>query len=66
VVGDGTWLTVSEAAAILGVDDQTVRRWADAGRLDAPHKVWRLSEGGHRRIHKDSAERLRKDQRGED
>jgi molybdopterin-binding protein len=26
--------TVREAAALLGVSDDTVRRWADAGRLD--------------------------------
>jgi molybdopterin-binding protein len=26
-------LTVREAAALLGVSDDTVRRWADAGRL---------------------------------
>lgn len=28
-----TQLRVSEAAALLGVSDDTVRRWADAGRL---------------------------------
>lgn len=27
-------LRVSEAAALLGVSDDTVRRWADAGRLE--------------------------------
>lgn len=29
-----TQFKVSEAAALLGVSDDTVRRWADAGRLD--------------------------------
>ena len=29
-----TQFRVSEAAALLGVSDDTVRRWADAGRLD--------------------------------
>ena len=29
-----TKFRVSEAAALLGVSDDTVRRWADAGRLD--------------------------------
>lgn len=29
-----TRFRVSEAAALLGVSDDTVRRWADAGRLD--------------------------------
>ncbi|MDQ1561201.1 MAG: hypothetical protein QOE85_542, partial [Actinomycetota bacterium] len=27
-------LRVSEAAALAGVSDDTIRRWADAGRLD--------------------------------
>ncbi len=29
-----TSLRVSEAAALVGVSDDTIRRWADAGRLD--------------------------------
>ena len=29
-----TQFRVSEAAALLGVSDDTVRRWAEAGRLD--------------------------------
>ena len=29
-----TFLRVSEAAALIGVSDDTIRRWADAGRLD--------------------------------
>lgn len=29
-----TRLRVSEAAALVGVSDDTIRRWADAGRLD--------------------------------
>jgi molybdopterin-binding protein len=29
-----TQFRVSEAAALLGVSDDTVRRWADSGRLD--------------------------------
>jgi molybdopterin-binding protein len=29
-----TQLKVSEAAALAGVSDDTVRRWADSGRLD--------------------------------
>lgn len=27
-------LKISEAAALMGVSDDTIRRWADAGRLD--------------------------------
>lgn len=30
-----THLRISEAAGLLGVSDDTVRRWVDAGRLDA-------------------------------
>ena len=30
----GTQFSVSEAAQLLGVSDDTVRRWADAGRLE--------------------------------
>ena len=29
-----TSIRVSEAAALVGVSDDTIRRWADAGRLD--------------------------------
>lgn len=29
-----TELRVSEAAALIGVSDDTLRRWADAGRID--------------------------------
>lgn len=39
------WLTLSQAAALLGVHPSTVRRWADHG--DLPVK---LTPGGHRRF----------------
>lgn len=32
-------LTTSEAAALLGVDDNTVRSWAEKGRLPEPHRL---------------------------
>ena len=35
---------VSEAATLLGVSDDTVRRWIDAGRLDATRTA------GHREV----------------
>jgi len=44
--GEGTrWVTLGRACEILGVDESTLRRWADAGRL----RVYR-TPGGHRRF----------------
>ena len=38
---------ISEAAALLGVSDDTVRRWADAGRLPVDRDGTRITvEGG--------------------
>lgn len=39
------WVTLRRACEILGVDESTLRRWADAGRL----RVYR-TPGGHRRF----------------
>jgi excisionase family DNA binding protein len=39
------WVTLGRACQILGVDESTLRRWADAGRL----RVYR-TPGGHRRF----------------
>ncbi|WP_315092767.1 helix-turn-helix domain-containing protein [uncultured Cellulomonas sp.] len=41
----GKLLGVDDAAARLGADPRTVRRWADTGRLPAEHTA-----GGHRRF----------------
>jgi excisionase family DNA binding protein len=38
------WLTINEACALLGVDQTTLRRWSDAGRIPVFRTV-----GGHRR-----------------
>lgn len=65
MVGDGTWLTVGELASLLGVDDNTARKYVDDGLADQPVKHWRLKGGNRdRRIHKDSAERLRQELQG--
>jgi excisionase family DNA binding protein len=46
IEGDGSrWVTLGRACEILGVDESTLRRWADAGRL----RVYR-TPGGHRRF----------------
>jgi excisionase family DNA binding protein len=42
---DARWVTLGRASAILGVDESTLRRWADSGRL----RVYR-TPGGHRRF----------------
>lgn len=39
------WLTLGEACRIIGVDESTLRRWADAGHV----RVFR-TPGGHRRF----------------
>ncbi len=64
MVGDGTWLTIGEVAAALSVSDTTARSYLDSGQLDKPIKAGKLPSG-HRRAHKDSVERLRRELYGE-
>ena len=47
------WLSLGPAARILGVDADTLRRWADAGRIEAF-----TTPGGHRRFSRRSIDRL--------
>ena len=42
--GDGKWLSIHEACRLLGVDQSTLRRWSDSGKVP----VFR-TPGGHRR-----------------
>src|SRR5579884_4541225 len=42
--GRGPWLSINEACQLLGVDQSTLRRWSDAGKVP----VFR-TPGGHRR-----------------
>ena len=44
-LGSSDWVTLNRACEVLGVDESTLRRWADAGRL----RVYR-TPGGHRRF----------------
>lgn len=46
-----TWLTLGEASRMLGVDPDTLRRWADSGKVDVFH-----TPGGHRRFLRTSIE----------
>jgi excisionase family DNA binding protein len=53
---DGTeahWLTINEACKLLGVDQSTLRRWSDAGKVP----VFR-TPGGHRRYAEDDLRAL--------
>ena len=45
------WLTLGEASRILGVDPDTLRRWADNGKVDVLK-----TPGGHRRFLRTSIE----------
>jgi len=51
--GDRDWLALGAASRLLGVDPDTLRRWADAGRVEAF-----ATPGGHRRFARQSLERL--------
>src|SRR3954453_15476416 len=41
-------LRISEAAALLGVSDDTVRRWVEQGRLDAVQEQGRMAIKGRK------------------
>ncbi len=45
---DGRWLSLGRACDILGVNETTLRHWADAGRIRAFR-----TPGGHRRFSRD-------------
>ncbi|HXX36951.1 MAG TPA: helix-turn-helix domain-containing protein [bacterium] len=47
------WLTLGEAARMLGVDETTLRAWADAGKV----RVYR-TPGGHRRFNASDVDTL--------
>lgn len=54
---DGRWLSIEAACKVLGVDQSTLRRWSDSGKIP----VYR-TPGGHRRYAEDD---LRAIMRGE-
>lgn len=53
---DGRWLSLGPASSLLGVDPDTLRRWADEGRVE----TW-TTPGGHRRFDRRVIERLAAD-----
>jgi excisionase family DNA binding protein len=55
---DGRWLSLGPASRLLGIDPDTLRRWADQGRVEA----W-TTPGGHRRFHRRAIEGLATDRR---
>ena len=50
---DPTWLPLGRASKLVGVNPDTLRRWADEGRVEVY-----LTPGGHRRFRRRSLERL--------
>ncbi len=48
-----TWLSLGPASRLVGVDPDTLRRWADEGRIQAY-----VTPGGHRRFERRAIERL--------
>lgn len=55
----GRWLSLGPASQVLGVDPDTLRRWADNGRVAA----W-TTPGGHRRFDRAALERLSTQRQG--
>lgn len=47
-------LTMAEAAKLLGVHRDSLKRWADAGKVPC----WRTPKGGHRRFRRSDLEAL--------
>ncbi len=58
-IPSGRWLSLGPASLVLGVDPDTLRRWADDGRIPA----W-TTPGGHRRFDRVALERLTSQRRG--
>ncbi|HEX6867159.1 MAG TPA: helix-turn-helix domain-containing protein, partial [Candidatus Limnocylindrales bacterium] len=49
----GRWLSLGPASRLVGVDPDTLRRWADAGLVEAY-----VTPGGHRRFDQATIETL--------
>ncbi|MEO8625527.1 MAG: helix-turn-helix domain-containing protein [Candidatus Limnocylindrales bacterium] len=55
VTSDGSWLSLGPASDLVGVDPDTLRRWADEGKVEAF-----LTPGGHRRFSLSSLQRIQR------
>ena len=53
--GERRWLTIRDACVLLGVDQSTLRRWSDAGKVPVF-----LTPGGHRRYAEEDVRALAK------
>jgi excisionase family DNA binding protein len=56
---DEEWLPLGQASRLLGVNADSLRRWADEGRIDVY-----TTPGGHRRFARGSLDRLMASRRG--
>jgi excisionase family DNA binding protein len=57
--GERAWLSLGPASSLVGVDPDTLRRWADDGRIRAF-----ATPGGHRRFDRRDLEQLVESRRG--
>jgi excisionase family DNA binding protein len=55
VTGDGSWLSLGPASRLVGVDRDTLRRWADEGKVEVF-----VTPGGHRRFSRSSLQRVQR------
>jgi hypothetical protein len=55
VTSDGSWLSLGPASDLVGVDPDTLRRWADEGKVEAF-----ITPGGHRRFALSSLQRIQR------